>query len=199
MTYVVNGQMFSAYDLDPVRVQTYIRMLNGKHTLPDSDRKYIETFIKNYAISKGFVTLNSPDQEIILTKDILKTISKKAERHLKRLLSTFSKIQKGETNLIENQSAFDIIGQVVEVSDLHVESGQIIAGKAFMDLFDLVDSDQMSDILRLKSVFFRERLQNKYSLPKNSVVNGDFYDSVIYTRSGEKILVLQSSKDEYGN
>jgi hypothetical protein len=174
-------------------------MLSGKHTLPDSDRIYMETFIKDYAISNGMIVLNSPEDKVILTVDVLKSISKKAERHLKRLLSTFSKIQKGQTNFIENQSAFGIIGQVVEVSDLHVESGQIIAGKAFMDLFDLVDSDQMSDILRLKSVFFRERLQNKYSLPKNSVVNGDFYDSVIYTRSGEKILVVQSSKDEYGN
>ena len=199
MTYVVNGQTFNAYDLDPVRVQTYIRMLNGKYTLPDSDWIYMETFIKDYAISNGMIVLNSPEDKVILTVDVLKSISKKAERHLKRLLSTFSKIQKGQTNFIENQSAFGIIGQAVEVSDLHVESGQIIAGKAFMDLFDLVDSDQMSDILRLKNVFFRERLQNKYSLPKNSVVNGDFYDSVIYTRSGEKILVVQSSKDEYGN
>lgn len=194
MTYIVNGQTFSVYDLDPVRVHTYIRMLTGKYTLLDTDKLYMETFVKNYAISRGLPVSD------ILTKNDFTKISEVATKHLKKLLSTFSKIKKGQTTLLENQSAFGLPElTTVVVSNLNMESGQIIAGKAFMDLFDLVDSDQMSDILSKGSVFFRERLKSKYSFPKNSAVDGTFYDGVIYTRSGEKILVVRASKDEYGN
>ena len=137
------------------------------------------------------INRNSILLDAIARKDIDRI---KSTINLRRTL--YNMVQTQMHNLQDKHAFRDIIltgGATITVTDVDVSGAEVVMGKQWARQFHLRVGDNIADILKQGSQFFRDRIDNFYKLPE---VDTAAYSGVAYTKSGKPILVAISNNYE---
>ena len=199
--FTINGKVHSIYDSTAVRAAN----LTMKKNLSQNDKKLISNALLHGVYNYGYDVLSYKDESFV-NKDgsPINNVKEVIDNGDLNELGEYIDIRRTLYNIIQkqmddlNRGWFnDVIltsGNSIEAKNVHVNPAEIVLGKMFAKQFLLETGDDIGSILRNGVDFFFDRLSGNYELPN---IDKKLYDAVLFTKSGEKILVKLNDKLEY--
>ena len=165
--------------------------LLGVDALPKNSINLIFNYIENYS------NINAQDPEqfnpqyAAFVEVTLNNLIKLAEKRTQELYIALSDIQHGHSTNLKitiNGVALDT------VTDVEVQSGQIMLGKANASKLGLRKNDTIADVRAAGYRFFRDRIFEETGIPTN--VDESLFDAVGFTSDNKKVLISIGSFNE---
>lgn len=165
--------------------------LLGVDALPKNSINLIFNYIENHS------NINAQDPEqfnpqyAAFVEGTLNNLIKLAEKRTQELYTALSDIQHGRSTNLKitiNGVALDT------VTDIEVQSGQIMLGKANASKLGLRKNDTIADVRAAGYRFFRDRIFEETGIPTN--VDESLFDAVGFTSDNKKVLISIGSFNE---
>lgn len=185
-----SDKQYSVYDTDGVRVSHYLK---NKPTDKEIELVKFTNSIDNVTANQVIIdTKNNFIKSVYgeSTPDATLDYNKLAEDDIREI---YKAIEEGREFKVSQVFNLDPNIKTVIASEYNVEPAEIIVGRMNASKFGLTEHDSLSKVMFEKETFFRNKLLDKFEFPD---VDPNLYDFVLYTDTGEPILVKYGTNEE---
>ena len=184
----IGNRRFSLYDLDSTRASIYATLLLDDQDLNPAAIQFLNDYLEEHPEITDRLKEN---EDITLNNEkVVKLLKQYATWQTKEDLKELSKIQNTGIGYFTSQKAFNVVDDVVQVSNINTESSEILIGVADAKAFGIERTQDFQKIEKQKDGFFKSKMQNLTQLPPIKSVVRDKYDIVAYKSDGSATLVL---------
>lgn len=162
--YRTDTGKFTMYDFDEYRISAY---LSHPEVWQTTRSEYVKGYLAMFGID--FDTLADNERNILV------------DEYLKKLQLKLRSLDEDEIKTI------NINGAEIFVTDMYSDGAEVIIDYPYKKEYNIRDSDRLSDIIKGGSVWFANRLSERFIVPVGLKTNS--YDAILYTNEGEPIII----------
>ena len=183
-----SNKQYSVYDTDAVRVSHYLK---NKPTQKEINLVRFTNSVDEQTATQTIINTKNNFVKSVYgesTPDAIIDYNKLAEADIREI---YKAIEEGRE--FKASKVFGVNTETVVATEYNVEPAEIIVGRMNASKFGLTEYDSLSKIMFEKENFFRNKLLDKFEFPD---IDPNLYDFVLYTETGEPILVKYGTEED---